>query len=244
MPTKEKRIRRGVREAWICPIGHRFEIHECTENLIEASRWHILIQTIQPDGGMNMRVFRLFLGAVVLFASTAFASQITYFANLSGLSEVPANASPGMGFGEVTVDTGANTMAISFSFSDLLGTTIASHIHCCTAVPDVGSAGVATQTPFFVGFPIGVTSGAYSHTFDLTDSATYNPAFVTAQGGLVANAETALLNGIAAGEAYLNVHSSVFPGGEIRGYLQPTPEPATFLMAGVALAALAWRRRR
>jgi MYXO-CTERM domain-containing protein len=61
---------------------------------------------------------------------------------------------------------------------------------------------------------------------------------------LVANAETALLNGIAAGEAYLNVHSSVFPGGEIRGYLQPTPEPATFLMAGAALAALAWRRRR
>src|ERR1017187_6918006 len=90
MPTKEKRIRRGVREAWICPIGHRFEIHECTENLIEASRWHILIQTIQPDGGMNMRVFRLFLGAVVLFASTAFAGQITYFADLSGLSEAPA----------------------------------------------------------------------------------------------------------------------------------------------------------
>ena len=162
-----------------------------------------------------MRLFRLFVGAAVLFASTAFASQIMYVANLSGALEVPPTGSPGTGFAEVIIDTVANSMSVSVSFSGLLGTTTASHIHCCTAAPDTGNAGVATQLPYFVGFPIGVTSGTYSNSFDLTAAATYNPAFVTAEGS-VAAAETALLDGLAAGESYLNVHSSVDLGGEIQ----------------------------
>jgi len=49
----------------------------------------------------------------------------------------------------------------------------------------------------------------------------YNPAFVTSHGGTVASAEAALLAGIEAGQAYLNVHTSTFPAGEMRGFLQP-----------------------
>ena len=44
--------------------------------------------------------------------------------------------------------------------------------------------------------------------------------------------------------AYLNVHTNFRPGGEIRGFLQPIPEPSTFALAGVALLALAVRRRQ
>lgn len=119
------------------------------------------------------------------------------------------------------------------------------HIHCCTAVPLAGVAGVATQTPAFAGFPIGVTSGAYtSPIFDLADASTYNSAFVTAQGS-IANAEAALAAGLAAGQAYFNIHSTVFPGGEIRGFLVAVPEPGTvsLLLAGL-LGAVAVRTRR
>ena len=48
----------------------------------------------------------------------------------------------------------------------------------------------------------------------------YNLAFVTAHGGTTASAAAALLAGLEAGQAYLNIHTTMFPGGEIRGFLQ------------------------
>ena len=95
------------------------------------------------------------------------------------------------------------------------------HIHCCTAVAGTSTVGVATQTPSFSGFPLGVTSGTYSRTFDLTLASSFNPSFVTANGSSVAAAEAALVAGIANGKAYLNIHSSFAAGGEIRGFLLP-----------------------
>src|SRR5260370_18968189 len=118
------------------------------------------------------------------------------------------------------------------------------HIHCCTTLPFTGNAGVATTTPTFPAFPLGVTAGTYTHLFDLTDPGSYNPAFVTAEGSL-ANAEAALAAGMAAGETYLNIHSTQFPGGEIRGFLAAAvPEPSTLLVAGAPLASLSLLQRR
>jgi len=108
----------------------------------------------------------------------------------------------------------------------LTGITTASHIHAPTSVAGAGTAGVATTTPYFASFPIGVTAGAYDNTLSLTAASSYNSSYVTANGG-VAGAESALLAAIAAGKAYLNVHSQAFPGGEIRGFLVPVdPTPA------------------
>jgi hypothetical protein len=45
-------------------------------------------------------------------------------------SEFPPNASPGTGFASVEIDTLANTLALHVGFSDLIGTTMAAHIHC------------------------------------------------------------------------------------------------------------------
>jgi hypothetical protein len=53
----------------------------------------------------------------------------------------------------------------------------------------------------------------------MNDPASYNPAFVTANGGTVASAKPVLLAGLLAGQAYLNVHTSGNPSGEIRGVL-------------------------
>ena len=165
----------------------------------------------------------LALAATLLLAAAmpANAAILHYNCTLSGPAESPPNASPGTGGAEVTIDNVANTMRVQATFSGLLGTTSACHIHTPTAVAGTGTAGVATMTPAFTGFPLGVLSGSMDHTFDLTLTATYNGPFVTANGGTAASAEAALLAGIAAGKAYFNIHTQSVPGGEIRGFLQP-----------------------
>ncbi|MGH9322391.1 MAG: CHRD domain-containing protein [Vicinamibacteria bacterium] len=174
------------------------------------------------------------------------AIPITYTADLLGSLEDPPNASPGTGFASIVFDADALTMQVDASFQDLLSDVIAAHIHCCTAVPFAGNVGVATQVPTFIGFPTG-TSGTYSRFFDMSDAASWNPSFISANGGTPQSATAALALGLAAGSAYFNIHTVEFGGGEIRGFLRPqaTPEPSTMgLLAAMGLGALALARRK
>ena len=133
-------------------------------------------------------------------------------------------------------------MLVNVTFSGLTSGNTAAHIHCCVA--QGGNAGVATTTPTFTGFPGGTTSGTYLHVFDLTDASSWNPAFITSNGGTTAGAEAALLAGLANNQTYLNIHTTNFGGGEIRGFLVAAPEPGTFLLAGAVLAGFLIRRRK
>jgi len=186
------------------------------------------------------------LAAVLVLggAQSALAAPVEFKAFLNGPSESPPNASPGIGTADLFLDKTLNTLQVIVNFSGLLGTTTASHIHCCTTLPFTGTAGVATTTPTFAGFPLGVTSGTYNNTLDLTLASSYNPAFVTAHGGNTTQAEADLITGMLLGETYLNVHSSFAPGGEIRGFLMLVPEPMTLSVFGVGLAGAAALRRR
>lgn len=150
--------------------------------------------------------------------------------------------STGTGSATVTFDTDTLSMHVEATWSGTSGTSTVAHIHCCTASPGTGNAGVATQLPSFAGFPVGVTGGSYDETFDMSLDASWNPSFVSANGGTTSSAFTTLLNGLLDDRAYLNIHTSTFGGGEIRARLALVPEPTTALLLGLGLAGFAMRK--
>ncbi len=111
----------------------------------------------------------------------------------SGTQEVPANASPGTGTIKGVFNSITNTIFYTIQFSGLTDNTTAAHFHA-PAAPGV-NAGV---TLAHAGFPAGVTAGTFSK----------SDVFTNAQ-------ETNLLAGL----MYSNIHTTAFPGGEIRAQI-------------------------
>ena len=178
-------------------------------------------------------------GLLVLATTAAQADLLIYTASLSGAAEATPNASPGFGSATVTIDTVSHTMLVDVMFDALMGLTTAAHIHCCTAAAATGTAGVASAVPNFPGFPTGVSAGSYNASFDLTLASSWNGTFITANGGTTAGAEAALLAGLDDELAYLNIHSNLFPAGEIRGFLtRAIPEPTALTLLGLGLGGL------
>jgi len=116
---------------------------------------------------------------------------------MNGSQEVPPNGSSGTGTLNATYDESTNTMIFTANFSGLTTGTTAAHFH--GPAPSDSNAGVQIG---WTGFPTGVTSGTFSDTVTLS-----------------AAQEAQLL----AGRWYANIHTTTFPGGEIRTQLYENP---------------------
>lgn len=183
-----------------------------------------------------------FLGAAL--ALTPSRSDATSFVYTAALGPEVVGAT-GTGSVQIDWDDAAHTMRVQATFSGLSGTTTQAHIHAPTPTPGSGSAGVATQLPSFIDFPLGVQSGTFDQTLDLTLATTYNPQYITDNGGTTAGAEAALKLALDEVRAYFNIHTNAFPGGEIRGFPTLVPEPGTAALFALGLVGigLAGRRR-
>ncbi len=183
----------------------------------------------------------LALSALTL-AATAAQAHLTYF---NGTFAAEATGATGSGSLYMEYDEDGRTLLINATWAGLSGNTTTAHIHCCTAAPNTGTAGVALATGGILpGFPLGVSSGSYFRVIDLTQTTNYGGAFLTASGGTAAGAEARLISNLTSGNAYFNIHSSTFGGGEIRAFVTAVPEPATWGLMALGLAAVGVAARK
>jgi hypothetical protein len=180
------------------------------------------------------------VAAITLTASAVQGEIVQYAATLTGPAESPPNSSPATGSTTFDYDTITHSLTMSINFSGLLGTTTAAHIHADTAVAGTGGAGVAYG---LTSWTTGLQSGSYTSTVNMLSSATYGSSYLAANGGTAASAETALLSAMSIGKAYLNLHSTTYPGGEIRGFINQVPAPGMLALIGMC-GVLTGRRRR
>ena len=139
------------------------------------------------------------LAAVLALRLTSVSARadIGYSATLDGLQEVPPNASPASGIAVITVDNAGTLLTYTVTYSGLTAPRTAGHFHGPAAA--------------------GVNAGV---------------VFAIASGGPTADTITGTwpidatnLSRLNSGLLYLNIHTSTFPGGEIRGqvHLDATP---------------------
>lgn len=147
-------------------------------------------------------------GAIRGFLALATGGPIMYAAELRGANETPPNSSTAFGSSLVTFDSVNNTLAFEVNSSGIASPS-ASHIHRgAAATPGPVIINFATSAAGFQGGRV-TGSGAIS----ALQSSSFLPSDLTA----LASASTA--NGY-----YVNLHSTAFPAGEIRGQLVPAQE--------------------
>ena len=154
------------------------------------------------------RVLSLAIAGVftLMFAATAQAQTITFTANLHGGNEVPAVSTGSAGTSTVTWNTTTKAGTYRVDVYNMPVATTASHIH--TGAPGVTGPVVVNFT-----VPAGGISNDYalSGTFGCTD------VVVRAPQGI--NSCEDFEQSLMLGNMYVNVHSTVNGGGEIRGQL-------------------------
>jgi len=169
-------------------------------------------------------VLALVLALTLGSNTSANAEPTRYRAVLNGESVEPPTPSTGTANAVVEIDPVAHTMYVFVDFA-LMGITLQAHLHAPTDVPLSGLAGAATTTPTLPDFPFALSFDSYEKTLDMTQESNYSPEFLAANGGTAAAAEAALFAAIAEGRVYIDIHTDVYPEGEVRGFLTQNNTP-------------------
>jgi len=166
----------------------------------------------------------LFLSVVLLATAVPVQAQGgTAVTRLRGFEEVPALSNPGGGRFEATVNEDGTEVSYELTYFNMEGSVTQAHLH-------FGQKGVNGGIMVFMcsnrgNGPAGTQA---CPTDNGTVTGTWTAADVissAASQGVAAGELFSVLRGMRGGVVYANVHTTIFPGGEIRGQLNFTPDP-------------------
>ena len=159
------------------------------------------------------RVLMAVVVALVVFglAGAAQAQTIQLTATLSGNNETPGPGVLTGAYGQATVTLDVATQTVSWVIDvwNMPSGTNNAHFH-------VGGPGLAGPTVVNIAFPAGI-----SNDYRLTGSATAANLMVRGDQGI--RSWDDFLQSLLGGQTYINIHSVVNPGGEIRGQVLRVP---------------------
>jgi CHRD domain len=165
----------------------------------------------------------------VLALATSAGAQVvvggTATTRLRGFEEVPAIASSGGGRFSATINESGTSIDWELSYFSLQGNVTQAHIHF--GQKDVNGGIVIFLCSNLGNGPAG-TQPCPPSPATITGTATFEEVVASANPQGIGPFEMpAVLRAMRAGITYANVHSTLFPGGEIRGQLQFTATPPT-----------------
>lgn len=146
--------------------------------------------------------------ACLVLASAGMAAEDHVRARLTGFQEAPSILSDGTGV--FTASVGSSSLTYSLTFSDLSSSATGAHIHF--GEPGVNGAIVV----FICGGPKPAcpTGGA-----TLTGTITGADVLAVPAQGVTGGSFDDLLRILGSGDSYVDVHTTNFPAGEIRGQI-------------------------
>ena len=156
----------------------------------------------------------LILGFVALASAPALAQDryTQFVCHLSGTHEVPAISTPAAeGICAALISDDESSINVIALYSGLQGTALQAHFH-------IGQSGVNGGIVIHLCGSGGKAACPAAGTLNMTVGAA-DVVALPAQG-IEAGELAEVIRAIRRGLVYMNVHTDVFPGGEVRGQLQ------------------------